>query len=100
MHKGTANKERQEENSRDLGVVEWRIPVGRAERAGERQNGGQKERSCADEEWDRRDQERTDKRGNTFSEEGSERTPSSHITALCVQSGQLCVCVVGDGWVA
>ena len=29
--------------------------------------------------------------GNVFGEEGSERTPSSHITTLHVQSGQLCV---------
>ena len=33
-------------------------------------------------------------------EEGSERTPSSYLTILHVQSGQLCVCAVGDGWMA
>jgi hypothetical protein len=44
IHEGTANKERQELAGGemrliDLGVVEWRTPVGRAERAGDREGG-------------------------------------------------------------
>jgi hypothetical protein len=35
--RGRQTKEGRRENGRDLGVVEWRTPVGRAERAGDRE---------------------------------------------------------------
>ena len=60
-------------------------------RAEERQNGGQtvrrdeggERRASSEAEWTRGE--------NVFGEEGSERTPSSQLTTLHVQSGQLCV---------
>jgi hypothetical protein len=35
--RGRQTKKARRGNARDLGVVEWRIPVGRAERAGDRE---------------------------------------------------------------
>ena len=48
-----------------------------------RRDEGEEKKSSSEAEWTRG--------GNVFGEEGSERTPSSHLTTLHVQIGQLCV---------
>ena len=61
--------------------------------AGERQNGGQMGSVGRNEEKERTRPRQDGQEGEMCcGEEGSERTPSSHLTILHVQSGQLCVC--------
>jgi hypothetical protein len=60
--RGRQTKKGRRENATDLGVVEWRIPVGRAERAGDRE--GMKEGDAgADRNVDEGEEEENDNDG-------------------------------------
>ena len=76
-------KKGRRENARDLGVVEWRTPVGRAERAGDREGESEmqtgiltrerKKRAIEGEKKNRRAEERTKEEGGKEEGRGNAR---------------------------
>jgi hypothetical protein len=111
--RGRQTKKGRRENGRDLGVVEWRTPVGRAERAGdregkremqvqtegkrERENDGEREKNRRAEERTREERGKEEGRGNargggeTASRKGGPsraRPPVVHATHAVDQSAR------------
>ena len=80
---GRQTKEGRREIARDLGVVEWRTPVGRAERAGDREGESEmqtgiltrerKKRAIEGEKKNRRAEERTKEEGGKEEGRGNAR---------------------------